>query len=87
MRHQHEFANITQERYEQMAEEFLTGILPAGVRQCTRRSNGDLVRFDPRTLEFGVVGANGFIKTYLICNPLPSDNLTPEQYFERQCRN
>jgi len=50
------------------------------------RSNGDLVRFDPRTDEFGVRAQAGHISTYLIARPLPHAGQTSVEYFQSNCK-
>lgn len=72
------------EEYERRADEFLQGPLREGARECTR-SNGDLLRFDPATEEFGTLAPEGYIRTYMILRPLPYEG-TPLQYFESNCR-
>jgi hypothetical protein len=43
-----EFAAETADEYEKMAENFMYGALPPGVKEC-RRSDGGIVRFAPTT--------------------------------------
>ena len=42
---------------------FLGGVKWWWMLQC-ERPQGDLVRYDPSTDEFGVLGADGYIRTY-----------------------
>ena len=59
--------------------------LREGALQCIK-ANGDLVRFDPRTEEFGVRATAGHILTFMIARPLPSARQTSLQYFQSQCK-
>jgi filamentous hemagglutinin len=95
--HMADFGNCTCARYEQMADRFLGGSLQPGVLHCTRASCGDLIRYNPTTEEFGILRADGIIKTYFKPTPcwsLPAvyaskpgchghiDNMT---YFHVEC--
>src|SRR5262249_54413329 len=62
-RHGGDFGAKTATEYEQQAARFLNGPLQKGVLQ-TVRPNGDIVRFNPATNEFGVAASNGIIRTY-----------------------
>jgi hypothetical protein len=73
------------DEYERKADEFLLGALRAGAEECVR-SNGDRVRFDQRTDEFGVLSGVGFIRTYMIARPLPHEG-TSRDYFRSNCRH
>jgi pyocin large subunit-like protein len=75
---------VTEAEYERRADEFLIGNLREGAEECMR-SNGDKVRFDARTDEFGVLSAEGFVKTYMIARPLPHAG-TSRDYFKSNCR-
>jgi hypothetical protein len=63
-----EFPCATDVEYEALAEHFLVGPLGDNVLQC-RRPQGDIVRYDTVTEEFGVFGRNGFIITYFLARP------------------
>jgi pyocin large subunit-like protein len=54
--------------YEAHADMFLSGQCPAHVHEFIR-SKGDIMRYDPMTEAFGVLGADGVIRTFL--KPLP----------------
>jgi hypothetical protein len=43
------------QEFEDAADKFLGGAKPVHVLECIRRQ-GDIVRFDPKTDEFGVLG-------------------------------
>ena len=62
--------------------------------QC-ERPQGDLVRYDPSTDEFGVLGADGYIRTYFVavpCASMPSgtrdchNEPTNLDYFRQECK-
>ena len=84
-KHKHEFTEITIDEYGRMADIFMLDPLPLDVKEC-RRKNGDRVRFDPKTEEFGVLSSDGFVRTYLVVRPLQSMRMTAIEYFERQCK-
>ncbi len=84
-RHGQEFGAANADEYEARAEAFMTGPLREGVLECSR-PNGDLVRFDPRTEEFGIRATAGHIVTFMILRPLPSSRQTSLQYFRSKCQ-
>jgi filamentous hemagglutinin len=59
--------------------------LREGALQCAN-ANGDLVRFDPRTEEFGVLATTGHILTFMIARPLANSSQTSLQYFHSKCQ-
>lgn len=63
----------------------MTGPLGDGALECMR-PNGDVLRFDPETEEFGVRSAAGRLATYMILRPLPSARQTALEYFQSQCK-
>ena len=54
--------------YERLADVFLGGGLAPKVRECTRKQ-GDTVRFNPHTDEYGVLDSVGVIRTYFKPTP------------------
>jgi filamentous hemagglutinin len=50
--------------YEASADLFLGGTVPSGVHECTRKQ-GDKLRYDPKTQNYGVIGSNDVIRTFL----------------------
>lgn len=66
--HGQDFGANSPEEYARMAAEFLTGTSPNHVLECIR-SQGDAVRFDPTTDAYGVLDANGVIRTFF--KPVP----------------
>jgi len=75
---------LPKREYERLADSFMTGPLREGALECTR--DGDLVRFDPRTNEFGVLSADGHVETFMVLRPLPSSRQTALQYFQSNCK-
>jgi filamentous hemagglutinin len=84
VRHGEEFGAGSADEYERQADIFMIGPLRDGALECTR--DGDLVRFDPRTDEFGVLTRDGHIATFMILRPLPSDRQTALEYFKSNCK-
>lgn len=84
-RHGQEFGVETADEYERLADAFMAGSLRDGALECFR-ANGDLVRFDPRTEEFGILVTAGHIATFMIVQPLPGSRQTSLQYFRSQCQ-
>ena len=62
-RHGGDFGANTEDEYEQQASDFLNGRRNTTTLEKTR-SNGDVVRYDPTTEEFGVGTPNGGVRTY-----------------------
>jgi len=94
-RHRADFVAVSETEYEGLANRFLSGTLHSDLLQCTRKQ-GDIVRYNVATTEFGVLSSRGIIRTYFKAKPcasLPptapkvgchgySDNL---QYFKIEC--
>ena len=84
-KHGADFGAKSDRQYEAMADAFLLGPKSSTALDYTR-SQGDVVRFDPVTDEFGVLSATGEVRTYF--KPVPgvtharSTNLA---YFEVSC--
>ena len=71
--------------YEAKADAFPLGSKSSTVLDYTR-SQGDLVRFDPATDEFGVLSASGEVRTYF--RPVPGvthKRSTNLEYFNVSC--
>ncbi|WP_311970482.1 hypothetical protein [Pseudomonas baltica] len=62
-RHGSDFGAKNKLEYQAQADKFLTAPKPAGVLEKAR-PNGDIVRYNPGTDEFGVVSSGGSIRTY-----------------------
>jgi pyocin large subunit-like protein len=66
--------------YEQLADMFLEG--PRSTTTLEKiRSNGDKLRYDSKTNEFGILSSAGVIKTYFIPDPLVHRLPTNYDYF------
>ncbi len=94
IKHGTDFGATNSIQYEAFADRFMTSPLHYNLKQCERR-NGDIVRYDVVTEEFGVLAATGILRTYykpVRCADLPPgstadchnfrDNLT---YFNYEC--
>ena len=81
--HGRDFASPSAKAYEQRAAQFMGGRTRAGVWQGTRPESRDVVRYDPKTREFGVISRDGKIRTYYRL----SQNKNGERYFENAWRN
>jgi pyocin large subunit-like protein len=84
-RHGAEFGISTEAEYAKAAASFLCRPKRATTIE-RQRSKGDVVRFDPSTDEFGIVAADGTIRTYYkliagITHPEP----TNMDYFNAAC--
>ena len=75
---EHEWAD--QFEYEMTADDFLTKQLTPSMRECRRRRDGALVRFDSSTGEFGILRSSNHIGTYLYMRHRGLE------YFEKECR-
>lgn len=84
-RHGQEFQASTADEYERLADAFMIGPLRQGALECLN-TEGNIVRFDPRTEEFGVLTGAGHIATFMIVRPLPSSRQTSMDYFRSKCR-
>lgn len=67
-RHGADFGATTPADYEQQADTFLNGPKSSGVLE-KMRSNGDVVRYNPSTEEFGIVRQDGTIRSYFKPDP------------------
>lgn len=81
--HGEDFGAKTPEEYQQQADNFLTSPKKQGVLQKTR-ANGDIVRYNPKTEEFGVVSKDGAIRTYYEPDPSIHGYPTNLDYFNAQ---
>jgi filamentous hemagglutinin len=71
--------------YQDRADEFLGAPKPAAVLECFR-SNGDTVRLNPATDEFGILSRSGFIRTYFKPDPAVHGRPTNIDYFKWECK-
>jgi pyocin large subunit-like protein len=79
-KHKNEFTFGTEIDYQTAADAFMGGAVIAPVRECTR-PNGERVRFNRRTREFGVVAPSGWLKTF----HKPSEKYISFGYFSWEC--
>ena len=73
--------------YEAMADAFLGSPLTPEILECTRAKNGDVVRYNTITDEFGVLSSSQHIRTYF--KPKPHDTIKyPNNiaYWKEQCK-
>jgi hypothetical protein len=82
-RHGSDFGATTATQYQGQASQFLTSARPNEVLEKVR-SNGDVVRYNPTTEEFGVISANGSIRTYYRPDPAVHGYSTNAEYFNVQ---
>jgi hypothetical protein len=82
-KHGSDFGALTASEYENQAASFLSDPDNADVLQFTRKG-GDIVRFNPLTDEFGVLGSDGTIHTYYRPNPQIHGKPTNLDYFYSQ---
>jgi RHS repeat-associated protein len=82
-RHGGDFGATSARQYDTMADGFLTGPRQSGVLEKIR-PNGDVVRFNPTTDEFGVVSGNGIVRTYYKPDPAVHGHATNLDYFNAQ---
>jgi hypothetical protein len=84
------FGAVDANDYEARAVSFLRGPSRQGVLECRRRTTlrcpGDTLRYDRITREFGIMTANGRVRSYY--EPRPSRHRCPtnEDYFWQECR-
>jgi hypothetical protein len=74
------------QRYEALADAFLGGPREATTRECIRRRDNALARYNSATEEYGVLSPDGYILTYYKPDPRLhrcADNLA---YFQIDCR-
>ena len=82
-RHGSDFGSKIASEYEKQASKFLSGKKPPNVLEKIR-SNGDIVRYNPTTDEFGVISKDGTLKTYFKPDPSVHGKQTNLDYFNSQ---
>ncbi len=76
---QGDIVGVTNEtEYLELADNFCGGVRDANTDEYIRSTDGAILRYNRITNEFGIVGSDGFIRTYY----KPSAG---ERYFRRQC--
>jgi uncharacterized protein RhaS with RHS repeats len=83
IKHGAKFGSKTAAAYERSASSFLAGKPPSGVMQGIR-SNGDVVRYNPKTNEFAVKTKNGDIRTYFKPDPAIHKQKTNLDYYRQE---
>ena len=94
-KHGAQFPGLTATEYEELADKFLGNPLTPAMVECRRRK-GDVLRYDTKTEEFGVLSVTGIIRTYfkpVPCETLPAalrrnchEHPTNLDYFHEECR-
>ncbi|WP_221035127.1 hypothetical protein, partial [Pseudomonas syringae group genomosp. 3] len=82
-RHGSDFGAKSAVEYQAQADKFLTSPKPTGVLEKAR-PNGDVVRYNPNTDEFGVVSSGGSIRTYYKPDPAVHGKGSNLEYFNAQ---
>lgn len=72
--------------YEALADEFLGGPRKLTTKECIRRRDNALARYDTTSAEYAVLSADGFILTYYKPNPRRHGYATNLAYFQIDCR-
>ncbi|WP_168734251.1 two-partner secretion domain-containing protein [Pseudothauera nasutitermitis] len=82
-RHGSDFGARNALEYQSQADRFLTVSKPVGVLEKVR-PNGDVVRYNPATDEFGVISSSGNIRTYYKPDPAVHGKGSNLDYFNAQ---
>jgi hypothetical protein len=82
-KHMYDFDAETASEYEDLAAQFLTNKNNPDVLEITR-PDGDVVRFNPNTDEFGILTGDGNIRTYLRLDVRSHDYPSNLDYFYAQ---
>lgn len=82
-RHGTDFGASSPQEYQMQAEKFLTSAKTAETLE-KNRPNGDILRYNPKTDEFGVISAAGTIRTYYKPDPLTHGRPSNLDYFNAQ---
>ncbi|MBI3635314.1 MAG: hypothetical protein HY216_03710 [Candidatus Rokubacteria bacterium] len=85
-KHGAEFGVATPDEYLQLADTFLGGPLNPGTTWECVRENGDHLRYNTETEEFGVLRPDGVIKTYFKPDPADHRQSNNVEYFRKACR-
>ncbi len=84
-RHGHKFGVKTAAEYELLADQFLGGAKSSTTLEHVR-PQGDLVRYDYVTEEFGILSNNRAIRTYFKPDPAIHGMATNADYFRYECQ-
>jgi predicted phage tail protein len=82
-KHSSDFGSKNALDYQTKASKFLTQSKSTEVLEKVR-ANGDIVRFNPTTNEFGIISKNGNIRTYYKPNPSIHGESSNLEYFNAQ---
>ena len=82
-RHGSDFGAKTALEYQAQADKFLTASKHSGILEKTR-ANGDIVRYNPTTDEFGVLSSGGSIRTYYKPDPTIHGKSSNLEYYNAQ---
>jgi filamentous hemagglutinin len=82
-RHGADFGAISPSEYERMASDILRQSNPEVALEKIRK-NGDIVRYNPSTEEFGILSKDGVIRTYYKPDPSVHGLKTNLEYFNAQ---
>jgi len=83
--HATDLGATTEEEYEALADAFIGGPLSENTKEC-KRSNGDKIRYNFRTEEYGVLSGDGYIRTYFKPKPRIHRHRTNFIYFKSECK-
>jgi hypothetical protein len=83
VKHGAKFGSKTAAAYERAASSFLAGKPRPGVMQGIR-SNGDVVRYNPKTNEFAIKTKDGTIRTYFKPDPSVHKQKTNLDYYRQE---
>lgn len=72
----------TEADYLTLADKFLGDTLGAGVLECRRKSDNNLMRFDQATQQFGILFADNHIRTFYVLTPGTRD----PRWFQKRCQ-
>jgi len=85
-KHRAEFGLVSEQEYLDLADAFLGGPLDPGTTWECRRNNGDLLRYNQGTEEFGVLRADNVIKAYYKPDPMIHRKPNNLEYFRAECK-
>lgn len=80
--HRLDFNSASPQAYETAADTFMSSPLNPPVKECIR-TNGDVIRYNPATQEFGILDSSRYIITYYRLS-YPTQKKR-DDYFKRQC--
>jgi filamentous hemagglutinin len=86
-KHQSEFGFIDEKNYLNSADAFLGSPKSVDVLECIRKSDNSIMRYNPKTNEFGVITQDSKILTYFKPNLTNKIKYpTSLDYFKEQCK-